>query len=510
MLRTKLKCLWLFLCLFLVTSHAENVTRNSVDPVRQQKTFDDDDTVVIEAAPLERKRIGRQIDFYQGSWAQALGEGSACLSSIGLLGSCMSFHNCYPYYKFPFLGLYDPFLGSYDQCTYVSGTGQQEFGICCTNQLGGVPTLPVEQPQVPEIPQVPVQLPTPQPVVDIGQPKPPIGVNVTDEQDSKLEPWPPQSPTHPPTVSTTTLQWPPPIPTHPPDHQAPTHPAFPSWPPQSPTHPPFAGHPSFPSYPTHPSFPTHPAAFPGHPSFPTHPPSIPPSHPSFPPSQSPIYPSFPGWPPTTPQRPPSTTRPPVSWPPTTKPPSWPPTTKPPSWPPTTKPPPSWPPTTKPPASWPPTTKPPPSWPPTTKPPPSRPPTTKPPVSRPPDSGFQAQCGAKNGVLDQERIVGGQSASPNEWPWIVVLFNNGRQFCGGSLLDNIHILTAAHCVAHMSSWDVARLKAHLGDHNIKSATEVQHVERAIKRVVRHRGFDSRTLVSFRNCNLYYKFRQDQKL
>lgn len=45
---------------------------------------------------------------------------------------------------------------------------------------------------------------------------------------------------------------------------------------------------------------------------------------------------------------------------------------------------------------------------------------------------------------------------------------------------------------MTSWDVARLTVRLGDHNIKSDTEVKHVERRIKRVVRHRGFDMRTL------------------
>lgn len=32
------------------------------------------------------------------------------------------------------------------------------------------------------------------------------------------------------------------------------------------------------------------------------------------------------------------------------------------------------------------------------------------------------------------------------PWVVALFNGGRQFCGGSLLNSIHILTAAHCIA----------------------------------------------------------------
>ncbi|XP_029046484.2 proclotting enzyme-like isoform X2 [Osmia bicornis bicornis] len=104
----------------------------------------------------------------------------------------------------------------------------------------------------------------------------------------------------------------------------------------------------------------------------------------------------------------------------------------------------------------------------------------------------SQCGAKNGNQDQERIVGGQNADPGEWPWIAALFNAGRQFCGGSLIDDKHILTAAHCVANMNSWDVARLTVRLGDYNIKTNTEIRHVERRVKRVVRHRGFNGRTL------------------
>lgn len=47
---------------------------------------------------------------------------------------------------------------------------------------------------------------------------------------------------------------------------------------------------------------------------------------------------------------------------------------------------------------------------------------------------------------------------------------------------------------MSSWDVARLTVRLGDYNIKTNSEVKHIEKKVKRVVRHRGFDSRTLVS----------------
>ncbi|XP_031616963.1 proclotting enzyme-like [Contarinia nasturtii] len=116
-------------------------------------------------------------------------------------------------------------------------------------------------------------------------------------------------------------------------------------------------------------------------------------------------------------------------------------------------------------------------------------TTKPPLNDMPVGNY---CGSKNGNQDQERIVGGHDASLNEWPWIVPLFNNGRQFCGGSLIDNQHILTAAHCVAHMTSSDVSRMTVHLGDHNIRTTYETQHQVKRVKRVVRHRSFDSRTL------------------
>ncbi|XP_065565648.1 trypsin-1-like [Artemia franciscana] len=56
------------------------------------------------------------------------------------------------------------------------------------------------------------------------------------------------------------------------------------------------------------------------------------------------------------------------------------------------------------------------------------------------------CGiAPNGA----KIVGGNEAVPGEFPWMAGIFltNRGypRLFCGGSLIDHQHILTAAHCV-----------------------------------------------------------------
>lgn len=45
---------------------------------------------------------------------------------------------------------------------------------------------------------------------------------------------------------------------------------------------------------------------------------------------------------------------------------------------------------------------------------------------------------------------------------------------------------------MSSADVARMTVNLGDHNIRTNFETQHVVKKVKRIVRHRSFDSRTL------------------
>ena len=43
------------------------------------------------------------------------------------------------------------------------------------------------------------------------------------------------------------------------------------------------------------------------------------------------------------------------------------------------------------------------------------------------------------------IVGGQNSDKNEYPWQIMLKYDGNFYCGGSILDNKTILTAAQCV-----------------------------------------------------------------
>lgn len=59
----------------------------------------------------------------------------------------------------------------------------------------------------------------------------------------------------------------------------------------------------------------------------------------------------------------------------------------------------------------------------------------------PDHSTKAFCGTTSA---QNKIVGGVEAVPGEFPWQVAIRIDGMYFCGGSLIDSTHVLTAAHC------------------------------------------------------------------
>merc|ERR1711933_336080 len=86
--------------------------------------------------------------------------------------------------------------------------------------------------------------------------------------------------------------------------------------------------------------------------------------------------------------------------------------------------------------------------------------TSAPSPTPAPSG-SCRCGVPQ--VNRNRIVGGQPAVKNEYPWLVALFRSGsaRPFCGGVLLSSRTVLTAAHCNVYPNS----QVIAHIGEHDV---------------------------------------------
>lgn len=74
-----------------------------------------------------------------------------------------------------------------------------------------------------------------------------------------------------------------------------------------------------------------------------------------------------------------------------------------------------------------------------------------------------------------RIIGGEEAEDGEYPWAVALVSSGSsnafngQFCGGALIGNQWVLTAAHCLAPFSTSQVNLV---IGRHDLRTDTGIR--------------------------------------
>lgn len=90
-----------------------------------------------------------------------------------------------------------------------------------------------------------------------------------------------------------------------------------------------------------------------------------------------------------------------------------------------------------------------------------------------------QCGK---VQRLTRIVGGQETEVNEYPWMVSLTSKQGRFCGGSLIGDQWVLTAAHCTHSLSAQDFT---VHLGGHYLPDPLIASNVES----IIEHHQYDS---------------------
>ncbi|XP_062969459.1 serine protease 44-like [Cynocephalus volans] len=96
--------------------------------------------------------------------------------------------------------------------------------------------------------------------------------------------------------------------------------------------------------------------------------------------------------------------------------------------------------------------------------------------------FASACGHRT-----VRIVGGMPAPERKWPWQVSLQIKDEHLCGGSLIANRWVLTAAHCILGHVEYTVK-----LGDTNVRHESRTAVVV-PVRDIVIHQYYNSIGLI-----------------
>ncbi|XP_031594200.1 ovochymase-2 isoform X4 [Oreochromis aureus] len=93
----------------------------------------------------------------------------------------------------------------------------------------------------------------------------------------------------------------------------------------------------------------------------------------------------------------------------------------------------------------------------------------------------AQTGSKCGIsqvcnpmVSSLRVVGGTEAMYGSHPWLVSLQNRGSHFCGGSILSDRWIMTAAHCFTSLSKEFLIGVRVIVGEFDQRVHDEEEQV------------------------------------
>lgn len=96
-----------------------------------------------------------------------------------------------------------------------------------------------------------------------------------------------------------------------------------------------------------------------------------------------------------------------------------------------------------------------------------------------DKNSSCGCGRIPVLLTSSRIIGGEEALKHSWPMMVSLRtfpDQSRHTCGGTILSNEHILTAAHCLIGYSTGPNSEISIVTGITNLLDRKQVRrHVD-----------------------------------
>ncbi|XP_017537277.2 mast cell tryptase-like [Pygocentrus nattereri] len=87
-----------------------------------------------------------------------------------------------------------------------------------------------------------------------------------------------------------------------------------------------------------------------------------------------------------------------------------------------------------------------------------------------------------------KIVGGETANSNAWPWQVSIQYRAGHFCGGSLINNNWILSAAHCFQSSNTNYAAALTIYLGMASLQGINSNSQI-RSVSRIIIHPSYST---------------------